>query len=289
MRRQQLFSLMALTFCAACLLAANQQALPEGWPILANYGYWIIRLSIQATLFLAFLQLVNLFPMRRSRLFSRLCLACLASYLPFVLSVTAMDIVLGFPELGAAVGVTWVPNTRFSAFLLELGYLLDNHLFFCALIATPLLLRPEDALTQKKPMLSEAVQPETPVTGTSASASSGQQPFFDSLTPPFSGPLIRAEAQEHYVKLVGAEETRMILYRFSDVLRELPDALGMQVHRSHWIAKDAIENVYRKGNSTRIVTRDGSEIPVSRRYAGHVSRWQDSSTRPTSPADLKSA
>ncbi len=259
---------MTLTFCAACLLASNQQALPEGWPALANYGYWIVRLSIQAALFLAFLQLINLTSKLHDRLFTRLCLACFASYIPFVLSVTAMDIVLGFPELGATTGIASEPTPRLNAFLLELGYFLDNHIFLCALLSTPLLVR------------SEAIKSEDDLGEvTSASAATkpqaSQRPFFDSLSPPFAGPLLRAEAQEHYVKLIGSEENRMVLYRFSDILRELPDTLGMQVHRSHWIANDAIQNVYRKGNNTRIVTSDGSEIPVSRRYISQVNGWLD--------------
>lgn len=271
MRGKQLYSWMALTFCAACMMAANQQSLPENWPVLASYGYWIIRLSIQSALFIAFLQLTNLIPFFRRQLALALGLACLASYVPYVLSVTAMDIVLGFPELGATAGAVWDPNPRFNAFLLELGYLLDDHIFFCALLATPVMFLP-DATTSFGPFENiETTEPKlSPKNDTDA-----HQLFFDSLSPPLTGSLIRAEAQEHYVKLVSAEETRMVLYRFSDVLRELPETLGMQVHRSHWIAKDAIKDVYKKGGNTRIVTRDGSEIPVSRRYVSHVSGWLD--------------
>jgi hypothetical protein len=278
MLRHRLFPLISLVICAALLLAANQQTRPEGWTVFTVYGYWTGRIVIEAALFWAFFMLVGTVPPLRQRTAATLALAGLASYLPFVLSVTALDIVLGLPELEAAYGTDWNADMRIRAFFWELGYLFDNHLFLCGLLAIPLtgLMIEETDVSAAPDLIGQGAQgrDESTVTAPSSpDALPGQKSFFDRLSPPFTGQLIRAEAQEHYVKLVGISETRLVLYRFSDVLTELPETLGMQVHRSHWIAKDAIRSVIRKGNNTRIIAPDGAEIPVSRRYAGQVSNW----------------
>jgi hypothetical protein len=276
MPRQSFFPLLALVVCAACLLAANQQSRPDGWTVLTVYGYWIVRISIEATLFFAFYLLVSLIPAMHGRKAVALCLAGFASYLPFVLSITAMDIVLGLPELETAAKATWDPDLRVGAFLLELAYLLDNHAFLCGLLALPLLTKTGWRLESRDYNVQFAKHRYVSSEQDIQSQSKPDQPsFFESLSPPFKCPLLRAEAQEHYVKLVGSTDTRMILYRFSDILRELPDTLGMQVHRSHWVANDAIVDVVRQGNNTRIETKDGMQIPVSRRYVGRVVKWAE--------------
>lgn len=293
MSRQNLLLLIAMTTCAAFLLAANQQTRPDGWNVLSVYGYWFVRISIEATLFFAFFLLVGLIPALNRRKVAALCLAGLASYLPFVLSVTAMDIVLGLPELGSTVGTARGPDPQVGAFLLELGYLLDNHAFLCGLLSLPLLAETRMIVsigkhTNVAQEALETTSEELADGGSLTENLQGHASFFESLSPPFTGTLLRAEAQEHYVKLVGTSETRMILYRFSDILRELPQSLGMQVHRSHWIANEAIRKVVRKGNNTRIETQDGMQIPVSRRYVSRVTGWAEQNSAKTGSNDSAS-
>lgn len=264
--------LVALIVCTAGLLAATTQVRPEGWSVIAVYAYWLVRISIEAALFIAFFQLLSLIPAISGKALAVSAGAFLASLVPFVLSVTTMDIILGLPELGEIAGADWTPDLRLGAFLRELGYLADNHAFLCALLSIPILDRTYARSAETSPPRAAILAPANP--GNTQPAR--QITFLESLSPPFSPPLIRAEAQEHYVKLVGTTETRMVLYRFSDLLRELPETLGMQVHRSHWVSTDAIRRVYQKGYSTRIETQDGAVIPVSRRYSARVTSWAGS-------------
>ncbi len=53
--------------------------------------------------------------------------------------------------------------------------------------------------------------------------------------PSLDGQINHIEAQEHYIRVATSSERRMVLYRFSDAIREMPDTLGLQVHRSHWV------------------------------------------------------
>ena len=60
----------------------------------------------------------------------------LLSLIPFTLSVTALDIIIGLPELGINDSGT-EQISRGWAFVLELFYLLDNHLVLGMLLLIP--------------------------------------------------------------------------------------------------------------------------------------------------------
>ena len=282
MTRHGSLTLFGLTLAAAGLLAANQQTRPEGWPVIGVYGYWLVRIGIESTLFIAFLQLLSLLPKIANHTLWAICLATLASYIPFVLSVTALDIVLGLPELDAPALGEAGSAIRLGAFLQELVYLLDNHIALCALLSIPMVLQACWIPAQLQPLSGEKTGSTEMQTSNRASLTipkpdnaQTKSTFLESLSPPFSDRILRAEAQEHYVKLVGRNDTQMVLYRFSDILRELPENTGMQVHRSHWIAHEAIQQVQKEGNNTRLVLNDGTLIPVSRRYVSTVRAWAE--------------
>jgi hypothetical protein len=90
--------------------------------------------------------------------------------------------------------------------------------------------------------------------------------FLCDLTPRLEGPVLWAEAQEHYVKLTTTDESRMVLHRFSDILRKLSETDGIRVHRSHWVAFDAISETYKEGTNIRIRLKNGETVPISRSY-----------------------
>lgn len=280
MARKPLITMMILALIAACLLAASEINRPAGWSAAGLYGYWIVRILIETTLFAALLQLFSLVPYFNARRILLVICAAAASYVPYVMSVTTLDLVLGLPELGFSPGETVDSSMRLEAFVFELAYLLDNHILLCALLSLPLWgevaeavgeTRNDDEEQSNLKDFTAAVGADGPPSD-AAAAEGIPDPgtLLSALSPPFTGPVLRAEAQEHYVKLVGPDDTRMVLNRFSDVLRELPDDLGMQVHRSHWVADEAVLRVFKDGTNTRIALHDGSEIPVSRRYASQV-------------------
>ena len=55
--------------------------------------------------------------------------------------------------------------------------------------------------------------------------------------------------------------------RFGDALKELGATEGMQVYRSHWIARAALTKVSHRAGRTAAHLANGAEVPVSRRYA----------------------
>jgi LytTr DNA-binding domain len=78
------------------------------------------------------------------------------------------------------------------------------------------------------------------------------------------GALIALSAQDHYVDVITTSGREMLLMRLSDAIRETGDVPGLQVHRSHWVARAHITRVRRNGDTATLTLRDHTEIPVSR-------------------------
>lgn len=78
--------------------------------------------------------------------------------------------------------------------------------------------------------------------------------------------LIAIEAHDHYLKVHTDAGAELITLRFVDALDELARAHGWRVHRSWWVAADAVEEVrWRRGAGVmRLV--GGLAAPVSRTY-----------------------
>ncbi|WP_213216362.1 LytTR family DNA-binding domain-containing protein [Roseibium polysiphoniae] len=283
--------LSILSGLSAVLIAATQIAVPDGWHLLGAYGYWLVRIALEAALFIGSLQIaVQIAGVQRHR-FVLVLATSLATLAPFVLATTAMDIILGLPELERLpmVGVPFEGEgnahpvgDRLVVFVYELGFLLDNHLALCLLITAPWILRQgaetEDSAAEAssegreetRPHGSGHVSASIPAEDQGASeevTSPPATPFLQQLEPAFETRLLRAEAQEHYVRLIGEAETRMILFRFADLMKLLPEEMGSQVHRSHWVAHDGVEHCYRDGSNLRLKMKDGSTVPVSRSNA----------------------
>ena len=80
--------------------------------------------------------------------------------------------------------------------------------------------------------------------------------------------LLHLRMQDHYVEVHTAAGSEMLLLRFRDALSEVEGVNGLQVHRSHWVARKAVAGVERRGGG-RITLRlvNGSRVPVSRSFA----------------------
>ena len=82
------------------------------------------------------------------------------------------------------------------------------------------------------------------------------------------GELLHLRMQDHYVEVHTAAGSEMLLLRFRDALGEVEGVNGLQVHRSHWVARNAVAGVERRSGG-RIALRlvNGSRVPVSRSFA----------------------
>ena len=79
--------------------------------------------------------------------------------------------------------------------------------------------------------------------------------------------LIAIEAHDHYLKVHTDAGEELITLRFADALEELARAHGWRVHRSWWVAADAVEAVRWRRGAGEMRLAGGLVAPVSRTYA----------------------
>ncbi len=100
------------------------------------------------------------------------------------------------------------------------------------------------------------------------SADKGPPKFLDRLPLKLRGGEVWAvEAEDHYLRLHTSKGQDLILLRLADAVDELDGIEGAQVHRSWWVARDAITDAKRGDGRATLTLKDGSEVPVSRTYA----------------------
>lgn len=93
--------------------------------------------------------------------------------------------------------------------------------------------------------------------------------FLDRLPLKLRGAEVWAvEAEDHYLRLHTSKGQDLILMRLADAVAELEGIEGAQVHRSWWVSRDAITDAKRGDGRATLTLKDGSEVPVSRTYAG---------------------
>jgi DNA-binding LytR/AlgR family response regulator len=81
--------------------------------------------------------------------------------------------------------------------------------------------------------------------------------------------------EDHYVRAHGPMGSALILMRMRDAMAELEGLPGLQVHRSWWVAREAVERVEREDGGLRLRLTNGMVVPVARSQVGAVraQRW----------------
>lgn len=246
-RESQLAFFIALS--AALLIAATESSLASEIGLIGSYLYWIGRILTEALLFFAFREVTERYLLPKQSTAITSAVAYGLSLFPFVLAITAFDLILGYPELGLR-GNLPLEQGLLKEFALELLYLSDNHFVLCCMLSAARLFN-QDNIEKAPPQ---------------KTASS----FMQSLEPKLSGDLLWIKAQEHYVQIVTSSERKTVLYRFSDLIRDLDTYPGMQIHRSHWVAYAAIAEMEKSGQSMKVILTTGDSLPVSRTYRSQL-------------------
>jgi DNA-binding LytR/AlgR family response regulator len=82
------------------------------------------------------------------------------------------------------------------------------------------------------------------------------------------------QVEDHYVRVHGVDGSAMVLIRFSDAIRGMTHLAGSQVHRSWWVANDAVRTLRRTSRTAQLTLSNEMIMPVSQPYvADAVSRW----------------
>jgi hypothetical protein len=95
--------------------------------------------------------------------------------------------------------------------------------------------------------------------------------------------VIAVKAEQHYIRIVTATRSYLVLHRFSDALCELPPNDGLQLHRSWWVRRNAIQRVRQSSRKMVVILQTGEEIPVSGPYQALVRQLARATELPVTP------
>lgn len=89
--------------------------------------------------------------------------------------------------------------------------------------------------------------------------------FAARLTTRPAGRILCLQMQDHYLVVHQTGGSEIILCRMEDATRELAGH-GLRVHRSWWVAADAVAGVERAAGRTLLRLTDGRRVPVGRSF-----------------------
>lgn len=79
--------------------------------------------------------------------------------------------------------------------------------------------------------------------------------------------ILRLSARDHHVEVVTTQGNAILRMRLADAIREMEPIEGYCTHRSHWVARAAIERVERQ-NAAKwwVVLSNGDRMPLTPKY-----------------------
>lgn len=148
-------------------------------------------------------------------------------------------------------------------------YLLDNYfrgsssgpLFFLWLCACVFLVGLAITLIQYRKQTASEIEFEK----------AGKEPsFLDRLPTELGQDVQSMSMNDHYVQVFTNKGNALVHAKFADAVAGTGELLGVQCHRSHWVAIRAIKDAKLSGRNKHVVLVDDRQIPVSDAHAGHL-------------------
>ncbi len=95
-------------------------------------------------------------------------------------------------------------------------------------------------------------------------------PFMKRIPGVIAGELLCLKTEDHYLRVYTTAGDDLILHRMKDAVNELNEADGLQVHRSYWVARCAVQSVEKKDRKITLLLDNGLRVPVSETYASKL-------------------
>ena len=89
----------------------------------------------------------------------------------------------------------------------------------------------------------------------------------------FAGPILCLQMEDHYVRVHRASGSTLELMPLQDAIARYGSG-GLQVHRSWWVAADAVVGAERDGRNWRLRLSNGQIVPVARNRIAAVRERQ---------------
>lgn len=135
--------------------------------------------------------------------------------------------------------------------------------------------RPVDDLPHVQRPLSASVGVDLPVAP--MAVPTPKIPLLAHVPPQLGRELQCLEMQDHYVRVHTLKGSALLLRRMRDAEQELGDLDGERVHRSWWVARDAVVGARPRGQSIALDLANGLSVPVSRTKLATIRKagWLD--------------
>lgn len=171
---------------------------------------------------------------------------------------------VGAVVIGSALPLTFVAAWAIS--LIRPGHALGP-LQLSALFGPVAVVQLAIILTLLRP--SRATLPLQPSEGRTSSGATSQA-LLSRLPNRLGKEVVALEAEDHYLRVHTTLGSDLILMRLSDAIAAIGPDLGQQVHRSWWVADDAILEIVWSEQRTSLKLTNGLLVPVGRTYSGAV-------------------
>ena len=90
--------------------------------------------------------------------------------------------------------------------------------------------------------------------------------FLQRTSTPQAEEVLALQAEEHYVRIYTSDGSELVHCRFGDAVKQMPVELGLQVHRSWWVAESAVQSARRGSRRWRLHLLSDIDVPVSDSY-----------------------
>lgn len=134
---------------------------------------------------------------------------------------------------------------------------------------------PREAAAMPLVAAPQAAEPAPSSTLAQPLAPSPPNPLLDQLPAELGSDIVALKMEDHYVRVHTALGSALVLMRLRDAMVLVAEIEGMQVHRSWWVARSAVEDVLRDGRNLRLKLPRGIEAPVARTNTAALrdARW----------------
>jgi len=175
---------------------------------------------------------------------------------PLLARIAVPGIGSSIPVTAAVVLISWL----FFPDLSDTGLSLFELYVYCLLISLALMAVVEGVF---EPQLERR-------RAQSAQETAKAPKILERLPKDMRGTLSHMSMADHYVEVHTDKGKSLVLMRLSDAIAEAEEVRGMQVHRSHWVAADAVSAIKRVDGRVVVMLQSGHALPVSRSYLAAV-------------------
>ena len=170
---------------------------------------------------------------------------------PLVAVIVVEGIGASIPVTACVVLVSLLFFPDLSVTGLSLGALY----FYCLLISLALMA-----------VLEGVIEPQLKRRQAIARSPDEAPPILKRLPKPVRGKLSHMSMADHYVEVFTERGKAMVLMRLADAIAETRGVGGLQIHRSHWVAIDAVAALKRADGRPVVELKTGETLPVSRSF-----------------------